>query len=97
MAQKFKMKRVYKYEVLGVTYYEGIPEGTSHTFDTLKDAKHFVENAKNTLSYVTHRTIFKYEEINGEYHRYVKRIWFKKKGKWISTRKVHKVLLYMEV
>lgn len=56
------MKRVYKYEVLGVTYYEGIPEGTSDTFDTLKDAKHFVENAKDSRFHKTHTTIFKYEE-----------------------------------
>jgi hypothetical protein len=91
------MKRVYRYEVLGVTYYEGIPEGTSDTFDTLKDAVHFVENVKGSRFHKAHTTIFKYEERNGECYRYVKRIWINKNGKWISTRKVHKVLLYMEV
>lgn len=90
------MKKVYKYEVFGVNYYE-VPEGTSDTFDTLKEAKNFVENVGNSRYYKMCRTIFKYEERNGEYYRYVKRIWLKKNGKWISTRKIHKVLLYMEI
>lgn len=91
------MKRVYKYEVLGVTYYEGIPEGTSDTFDSLKDAKYFVEKAHNGSFRKIHQTIFKYEERNGEPYRYVKRLWFLKEGIWYSTRKVHKQLLYMEI
>lgn len=91
----FDMGKTYKYEVLGITYYEGIPEGTSNTFDTLKDAKEFVEGAKGSSSSWINRTIFKYEERNEDYYRYVKRVWINKNGKWFSTRKVYKLFMRM--
>lgn len=90
------MKKKYKYEVFGVTYYDGISEGTSETFDKIKDAKNFVEKVKSSSFRRIDRRIFKYEERNGEPYRYVKRIWIYKKGNWYSTRKVYKDLLFME-
>ena len=50
-------KRIYKYEVCGVSYYEGIEEGISDTFNTLNEAKNFIDSIKGTGLY---KKIFKY-------------------------------------
>ena len=81
------MKRVYKYEVF-VLEYSFILEDKSETFNTLKEAKDFIlKNESNKAYLFVLDRIFKYEERNGKFYRYVKRVWFNKNGKWHSTRK----------
>lgn len=92
------MKRIYKYEVYGVTYNDGIPEGTVETFNTIKNAIEFVNGVKNSI-YAQYNTdtIFKYEE-NGNNYRYIKRIWKRDKhGNWYSTRHINKYRYFLEI
>lgn len=90
-------KRIYKYEVCGVSYYDGIEEGISDTFNTLNEAKNFIDNIKGTGFYTKYSNIiFKYEEIGSDY-KYVKRIWKKINGKWYSTRHVSKYNYFLEI
>lgn len=91
-------KRIYKYEVCGVSYYDGIEEGISDTFNSLTEAKNFIDNIKRPGLYAKYSNIiFKYEEIGSDY-KYVKRIWKRDKhGNWYSTRHVSKYNYFLEI
>lgn len=94
---------LYKFEVLGTSWNEGIAEGTSDVFLNLLEAKRFVERVSCGSSdrfgngYRSGKFILKYIEQDGEIVRYIKKVWILSRGKWHSTRKVSKYLMLMEL
>lgn len=97
------MKILYKFEVVGTSWSEGISEGQSDAFSKLSEAKLFVERFSCKYpdrfgnGYKSTKFILKYAEQDGEIIRYVKRIWIFSKGKWYSTRKVSKYQIFFDL